>query len=188
MDASVVAAMAKWPNVPDCHGWLGLDLRGRWLLQGKPVTHAGLAEFIGRNYERSESGAWFMQNGPQRVWVTLEATPWVYRLTQSEGINHGELVTHTGQPVATLRAAWLVDGEALCLESELGLGWLDDRDLPAFAERLQLSDGQIYTEEAGSNQLLRLRWRNTLIPVQYCQRCELAAIGDFVPNPAALVG
>ena len=45
MDASVVAAMAKWPNVPDCRGWLSLDRRGQWRLQGSVVRHAGLAEF-----------------------------------------------------------------------------------------------------------------------------------------------
>ena len=45
MDPSVIAAMAKWPNVPDCRGWLSLDRRGQWRLQGSPVRHAGLAEF-----------------------------------------------------------------------------------------------------------------------------------------------
>jgi hypothetical protein len=30
MDDIVKQAMAKWPNVPACHGWLGLDARGHW--------------------------------------------------------------------------------------------------------------------------------------------------------------
>ncbi|MCD6666313.1 MAG: DUF2946 family protein, partial [Hydrogenophaga sp.] len=28
MDEIVKAAMAKWPQVPACYGWLGLDARG----------------------------------------------------------------------------------------------------------------------------------------------------------------
>ncbi len=28
MDDIVKQALAKWPNVPDCYGWLGLDARG----------------------------------------------------------------------------------------------------------------------------------------------------------------
>ncbi len=93
MDPSVIAAMSKWPNVPDCRGWLSLDRRGQWRLQGSPVRHAGLAEFIGRNYEGDETGAWFMQNGPQRVGVELAATPWIFRLA-----GDGGFVSHTGKP------------------------------------------------------------------------------------------
>ena len=33
MDDIVKAAMAKWLNVPDCYGWLGLDARGRWWMR-----------------------------------------------------------------------------------------------------------------------------------------------------------
>ena len=33
MDDIVKQAMAKWPNVPACSGWLGLDARGNWWLR-----------------------------------------------------------------------------------------------------------------------------------------------------------
>ncbi len=33
MDAIVEQAMRKWPNVPHCYGWLGLD-------QARPVVAA----------------------------------------------------------------------------------------------------------------------------------------------------
>ena len=33
MDDIVKQALAKWPNVPDCYGWLGLDARGRWFMR-----------------------------------------------------------------------------------------------------------------------------------------------------------
>ncbi|MGB3277244.1 MAG: DUF2946 family protein, partial [Castellaniella sp.] len=30
MDDQVLAAMARWPNVPAVHGWLSLTARGQW--------------------------------------------------------------------------------------------------------------------------------------------------------------
>ena len=33
MDDIVKQAIAKWPNVPHCYGWLGLDARGDWYLR-----------------------------------------------------------------------------------------------------------------------------------------------------------
>ncbi|HEX5803136.1 MAG TPA: DUF2946 family protein [Azospira sp.] len=179
MDPSVIAAMAKWPNVPDCHGWLGLDRRGNWRLQGQPVVHPGLAEFIGRNYERHDSGAWFMQNGPQRVWVTLEATPWVYRLGSGD-----TLLTHTGKTAGELHAAWLVDGEALCLATEHGVGLVDDRDLPAFFDRLRNADG-LPPEGDLDGAALELRWAGQRLPLLRCALAELPRIGGFLPQAAA---
>ena len=41
MDDLVKAAMAKWPNVPDCRGWLGLDARGDWYLRDDACQAAG---------------------------------------------------------------------------------------------------------------------------------------------------
>ena len=33
MDDIVKQAMLKWPNVPHCFGWLGLDARGNWYMR-----------------------------------------------------------------------------------------------------------------------------------------------------------
>src|SRR5690606_15898587 len=35
MDPEVLAAIAKWPNVPAVYGWLGLTARGEWRLRGE---------------------------------------------------------------------------------------------------------------------------------------------------------
>ena len=93
MDDIVKQAMAKWPSVPDCYGWLGLDARGNWYMRddraqacgsfasgapgakGSMLQHAKLIDFIGRNYATTDAGVWYFQNGPQRVFVELEATP-----------------------------------------------------------------------------------------------------------------
>src|SRR3989344_5797021 len=81
MDDIVLRGMAKWPNVPAVYGWLSLDRRGHWLLKGERVVKPGIAAFFGRNYSRDDQGRWFLQNGPQRVYVTLDYTPHVYRVT-----------------------------------------------------------------------------------------------------------
>ena len=99
MDAIVEAALRKWPNVPHCHGWLALDARGQWFMRDERIQRAGpfpqikgsridhdkLREFIHRNYDHDGAGCWFFQNGPQRVYVELEATPWVWRLEVAQG-------------------------------------------------------------------------------------------------------
>lgn len=107
MDDIVKQALAKWPNVPDCWGWLGLDMRGNWWLRDEAVQaqgpfaqskgtlleHAKLLAFIGRNYEANPQGHWFFQNGPQRVYVELESTPMVWRVHAD-----GRVVSHTDLP------------------------------------------------------------------------------------------
>jgi hypothetical protein len=80
----------KWPNVPDCFGWLALDRRGQWRMRdefaqqnqlpGQVIQHAVLNDFIARNYACDELGRYFFQNGPQRVFITLDATPWIARI------------------------------------------------------------------------------------------------------------
>ena len=95
MDDIVRQALAKWPDVPHCTGWLLLDRRGDWRLRddaaqaagalGSPIRHAALIAFIARNYEADEHGQWFFQNGPQRVYVELAYTPWIVRLAERDG-------------------------------------------------------------------------------------------------------
>ena len=95
MDEIVVRAMQKWPNVPNVFGWLKLDRRGHWLVKSRTggdartvferISNAAVVEFIGRNYQADDKGRWFFQNGPQRVFVTLEYTPLVYRL-RADGV------------------------------------------------------------------------------------------------------
>ena len=107
MDEQVLRSLIKWPNVPDCFGWLALDRRGQWRMRdafaqqnklpGQVVTHLALNEFISRNYVCDHLGRYFFQNGPQRVFITLDATPWIARITPSdEGL---QLITQCHSPV-----------------------------------------------------------------------------------------
>src|SRR5690606_3719308 len=113
--------MAKWPNVPHCHGWLRLDARGAWRMRderaqaldlpGDRIAHPALLNFINRNYTRDDSGAWYFQNGPQRVYVDLEATPYIARTDPEHGF-----ILHTGVPMPPPAAAWLTDQGSLLLQ------------------------------------------------------------------------
>ncbi len=97
MDEIVSRSMLKWPDVPAVYGWLSLDRRGNWAIKTaggrfERIANAAVREFIGRNYAADAGGRWYFQNGPQRVFVALDYTPWVYRLADAgEGI-----LAHTG--------------------------------------------------------------------------------------------
>jgi len=68
-------------------------------LPGQVITHRALNEFISRNYVCDSLGRYFFQNGPQRVFITLDATPWIARITPSE--NGLELLTQCNNPIET---------------------------------------------------------------------------------------
>ena len=137
MDDLVVQAMAKWPNVPDCYGWLGLDARGDWYLRdeqaqaagpfaqskGSRLQHEKLIGFIERNYAADRAGQWYFQNGPQRVYVELEVAPWVWRIQLD-----GAIQSHTGQ-AARLQRCWVDEFGRLFLETELGIGLVHTQDV-----------------------------------------------------------
>lgn len=192
MDESVARAMQRWPDVPRVYGWLRLDRRGRWRVKMPrggfdAITHPGVTTFIGRNYASDGEGRWFFQNGPQRVFVALDSTPWIYRL-QAEGAS---IETHTGVTPANVSGAWLTDDGGLALATELGAGLLHDRDLGAVAGALVTRDGK----RAGDHALMELletgagvqKFYVTLhgarIPLGRVAVADLAARFDFNPDP-----
>jgi hypothetical protein len=141
MDEIVKAAMRKWPNVPHCYGWLNLDMAGRWRIgawPGEVIHHAGLNAFINRNYVRTKDGSYIFQNGPQRVYVRLEYTPYVYRLADATG---RQLVTHTGEPVEDVLAWFSDEAGHVLVHTLIGIGVLDGRDLSAWVQAHQARSG-----------------------------------------------
>ena len=130
MDDIVIAAMAKWPHVPEVFGWLRLDGRGMWWLKHQRLNHVGMLDFIQRNYSQDAQGRPFFQNGPQRVFVDFDRAPYVARHTP-QGV-----VLHPGEAVDSVTAAYLTpDGELWLSLSASRLAAVDDRDLAALAER-----------------------------------------------------
>lgn len=148
MDAIVEAALRKWPHVPHVYGWLGLDARGHWWLRdeavqavgpwpasrGSRIEHAALVAFIGRNYAADAHGAWYFQNGPQRVYVELEAAPWVWRVHAGDG---GVAVTsHTGT-AAAVGSVWLDEQGRVFVDADIGFGIVHSLDTGAAALALE---------------------------------------------------
>jgi hypothetical protein len=132
MDEIVKAALARWPNVPHAYGWLKLDARGAWFIKGSRVDNAAIADFIGRNYAHDEEGRWFFQNGPQRVYVALDTAPWVLAFAG----NGDELLTHTGERVNAISAAWQDAAGTLYVTTDLGPAAFDDRALARAADMM----------------------------------------------------
>jgi hypothetical protein len=146
MDEQVLRGMARWPNVPAVFGWLALDRRGNWLLQGEPVTNPVVTAYIGRNYERDAEGRWFFQNGPQRVYLDLEYTPYVFRAVNAPD-QPLALASHTGADVTALHGAWIDETGALLVETEHGVGLIYDRDLDIALPALVDEDGETLRED-----------------------------------------
>jgi hypothetical protein len=172
MDDIVKAALKKWPNVPHCFGWLALDARGDWYMRddriqaagpfpqvkGSRIQHEKLRAFIERNYGHDDAGAWFFQNGPQRVYVELEAAPWVWRLEAGEAVP--AVTTHTGQP-ATVQSAWLDERGRLFLATDRGLGIVHTLDMEIAADAVERG---AWAPEAIAFAELPVRFRYRLSP------------------------
>lgn len=173
MDDIVKQALAKWPNVPACWGWLGLDARGQWWLRdeqaqaqgdfvrrkGHLVVHDKLRAFIGRNYEADAQGHWYFQNGPQRVYVELENTPWVWRVNAAYDIED-----QCGRSVASASRCLVDEWGAVYLVCAGAVGLVHTQDVLHVAQGL----------EEG-------RWQ-----VQEVQRAALPEAFGFVRSPQAV--
>lgn len=193
MDDSVVQALAKWPNVPHCYGWLALDRRGRWRMRddhaqahrllGDVIRNPALKGFIDRNYAADDGGAWFFQNGPQRVYVELEATPWILFA------DRGGWTTHTGARFAGVRRALIDEGGHAYLEGDGGIGLVCDRDLQAFLDALRPCSGAldadgIATALADAPERLELVLEGRAVALERVRASDLPARHGFDPHPA----
>jgi len=198
MDDIVKQAMAKWPNVPHCYGWLALDARGVWRMRdetaqraeapGDKLTNAALVGFINRNYLHDERGCWYFQNGPQRVYVNLEATPFIARTDPAQG-----LVLHTGQAMAAPEQAFMSETGSISLRAGEQLAQLDDRDVAQLLQAMEL-DGKPVADEGlmawleGGPGRLALRWQDREIAVERLTLEEAARRFGFVQRPDLLIG
>ena len=150
MDDIVKQAMAKWPNVPHCYGWLGLDARGNWYMRddrtqaigpfasrlpgakGSMLKHVKLIDFIERNYATDPQGCWYFQNGPQRVYVELEATPFIWRVDADGAIRSSAGVA------AALVQCYMDEKGWPYLHTNVGFGLVHTQDVASLAHALEL--------------------------------------------------
>ena len=152
MDQSVLDAIARWPNVPAVYGWLSLSARGAWRLhprgdaelggEGSGITNTQILGFIGRNYACESDGRWFFQNGPQRVYVRLDAAPFILHLRP----DLNALVTHNDRVIEEV-VQWFADDQGqLYAQTDQGAARIDDRDLLGLSEVLRCETGQVMLE------------------------------------------
>lgn len=202
MDEQVLRSLIKWPNVPDCYGWLGLDRRGQWRmrdefaqknhLSGQVISHAMLNDYIARNYLSDQLGRFFFQNGPQRVFVNLDSTPWVARIIpDGKGF---KLITQCQtqmQPskalsdergniyiVGYLNQTIFQDSESpTFIKKELqSIALLHDHDLDRFSEMAKL-------EEQACSFGGSWEWQGEKLPLDPIHSEELAKQFRFVKQP-----
>ena len=191
MDDIVKQALAKWPNVPHCTGWLMLDRRGNWRMRdeaaqaagapGEPIRHTALLGFINRNYEADGEGQWFFQNGPQRVYVELGYTPFIVRLGMDEA--SGKLTLTDQGGVAFDPAAVFLDDEGGILFTDRStperIAVLHDHDLDLFSEHADL---------ANDGQSGQFRWRDDVsLKLEPVRKSDVEKRFGFVASPAARV-
>jgi hypothetical protein len=194
MDDIVKQAMAKWPNVPHCYGWLALDARGGWRMRdeaaqqanaaGDKLNNATLVGFINRNYAHDDAGRWYFQNGPQRVYVNLEATPYIARTDPAQG-----MVLHTGAALPGIERLYLTESGVAIVQAGDIVAQVDDRDVAQLFEALVL-DGAPAGDEAllrwldGGAGRLTLRWRGQAVPAERIDGDNLPGRFGFVRTPA----
>ncbi len=193
MDDIVKQAMAKWPNVPHCYDWLLLDARGNWRMRdeaaqragthGDRLTNPALVGFISRNYLRDERGRWYFQNGPQRVYVILEATPFIARTDPAAGF-----LLQTGQPIGAVEHAFMTQAGAVVLQAAEVVAQVDDRDVAQVLALLEC-DGAPASDEAlmawldGGPGAMALRLGDTAVKLERIDGADLPARFGFVRQP-----
>jgi len=181
------SAMLRWPNVPNCYGWLSLDQRGSWRMRGETLTHQGLKDFLNRQYAHDEHGNYFVQNGPQRVFVELDYTPWIVHLAAPDGLE-----TQVGEAVSELRGAAIDEAGNLLLEIPAGIALLCDRDLPALLPYLRLANGEVADDDAllaaierppAGVSALTLVWQEQRVPLLPVRRSDVPKRYGFIASP-----
>jgi hypothetical protein len=197
MDEIVIRGMAKWPNVPAVYGWLSLDRRGDWRIKGDRIPNPLVTDFIGRNYSRDLRGCWFFQNGPQRVFVDLGYTPYVYRIVSADEAPLA-LQAHSGNPVAAVGGAWMDETGATLLQTELGIGTVHDRDLERLLPHFAGADGEPVADDAldelmgqlqqGTAVPLWLRYHDVSVKVEPIASSDVPRCFGYIAQPEPPAG
>ena len=149
------------------------------------MNNPALVGFINRNYGHDERGNWYFQNGPQRVYVNLEATPFIARTDPQQG-----LVLQTGQALTDIERVFLSDAGAVLFQAGDSVAQLDDRDVAQVLSKLEL-DGQAASDEAVMAWLesgagkLTLPWNGKRFDVERIEAADLPQRFNFnqLPTP-----
>jgi hypothetical protein len=166
-------------------------------LPGTVIVHQALNEFISRNYACDTEGRYFFQNGPQRVFITLDATPWIVRIIPDD--QQTKLLTQCQSPIEPSAALSDENGNIYIVgeisqviyensnqatqttfstQAKESIALLHDHDLDLFSELA------ILKEEAcsfgGS-----WNWHGKQLPLDPIHSSELAGRFDYIAKPSA---
>jgi hypothetical protein len=205
VDQSTISAIAKWPDVPFCYGWLFLDRRGSFRIRneysqkhhlpGEIIKHKGLCDSIRKNICIDTHKQYFFQNGPQRVYLSLAYCPYVVRLIPDQQYAWN-LQNHLSQEINPTRCFLDEKGNILlefvatvmqCTntppfsfqETQIRtIALLHDHDLDIFSELSQMN-----TSICGV--MGTFNWRNSDIPIEPIAHNEVSKEFNFqeVPRP-----
>ena len=195
MDPQVQQALIKWPNVPHCFGWLALDARGNWRMRdnqaqtlnllGDKIHNPTLRAFINRNYLADEIGRYYFQNGPQRVYVNFQATPYIAQFFPDLG-----WMLHTGQKMPLCNQVWMTEDGAIILKSGNYVAQIDDRDMTQALAQIKINGRVATTEELMDflenkkpSELYQMAFENVILPLKKATLQQLAAQIPFVVEP-----
>lgn len=219
MDDNVLAAMARWPEVPHVYGWMSLSEQGRWRLHpnadawqpgapctapytpGESINSPQICQFIDRNYASDPQGRWYFQNGPQRVYVRLDAAPYILHTDSAAPT----LRTHNNLAVETIKSWWLDDEGRLYVITEHGPGLISGRDTPAVLNALYTHQGEPLSDtletlfdqfvknpqgpQESAAGTLSVWLKNTpspepnAVPLHFCTASNIARQLGFIPCP-----
>ncbi len=202
MDNLVLQSLTKWPAVPNCFGWLALDRRGRWRIRseytqkynlpGEVIQNSNLNNFITRNYSRDQIGRYFFQNGPQRVFITLDAAPWIVRITPSNEVL--QLVTqcqnefHPQEALSdesgnifisgiTMQSILKDEGIPTFIQlNQPSIALLHDHDLGLFSDLAKLDNHSCSLESSWN-------WLGRILPIHPIHSLEIPSKFGFNKNP-----
>jgi len=182
--------MERWPNVPALFGWLSLDRRGRWRVQGELISRPQIIDTLNRNYEADAQGRWYFQNGPQRGYVRLETAPLVLH-PQGEALH-----THNGLAVTQPGTAWIDEDGGLWLSTEHGPAALSDQESEWLLQHLRTADGAIdetalttaLAMPADAETPLRLSLAGQALPLRRLSRLQAPTQLGFVADPQTQPG
>jgi hypothetical protein len=196
MDELVKQSLTKWPNVPHCYGWLALDARGAFRMRdetaqaahqpGDIIRHESLLAFIYRNYDCDSRGAWYFQNGPQRVYVELESTPFIARTDPECGF-----VLHDRAPLREIDQVFMTNEGQLIIQSHQKIAMLDPNDLAQCLSMLSINghsveDNDLLNWLSTPHQALKMKLGQAFKSVEWVASNQLENRFSFIAHPSKL--
>jgi hypothetical protein len=204
VDNSTLAAITKWPNVPNCYGWLSLDRRGNFRIRnefaqanqlpGDVINHAGLNHSIKTHYCIDEKNQYFYQNGPQRVYINLSYCPFIVRFIPSDN-GAWILKNHLDQMIAPLRC-FLDEKGNILLESNVTITQVVDKPAVSFSTITHRTIALLHDHDLGIFSSLSnmdvancgvigvFHWNNKDVPIEPIMAKDIPREFNFIPQPS----